>query len=79
MCNNVSEALNRASVWCIFPQRNIAARFGKLEKSGSHHGADRMTSHVLSPGVAATVAAVTPDGHPLARVHPRAREIIEEF
>ena len=33
----------------------IAARFGKLEKCGSHHGADRMTAHVLSPGVAATV------------------------
>src|SRR6266566_1963815 len=25
MCNNVSEALNRASVWCIFPQRNMRA------------------------------------------------------
>ena len=33
----------------------IAARFGKLEKCGSHHDADRMTTQVLSPGVAAAV------------------------
>jgi len=23
MCNNISEARNGASVWCIFPQRNM--------------------------------------------------------
>ena len=33
----------------------IAARFGKFQKRRSHDGTDRMTTHVLSPGVAAAV------------------------
>jgi hypothetical protein len=37
----------------------IAARSGKLEKCGSHHGADRMTAQALSTGVAATVPVKT--------------------
>jgi len=33
----------------------IAARFGKFQNRRSHDGADRMTTHVLSPSVAAAV------------------------
>lgn len=34
----------------------IATRLGKLEKRGSHDGADRVTAEVLSTGVAAAVS-----------------------
>jgi hypothetical protein len=33
----------------------VAARFGKIEKCRSHHGANRVATDVLSPRIAAAV------------------------
>src|SRR4029453_2186854 len=33
----------------------VAARFGKIEERGCHHGADRMTANIFSPSIAAAV------------------------
>src|ERR1700688_5334349 len=36
----------------------VPTRFGKIEKRGSHHDADRVTTNVLSAGVAASVPVI---------------------
>ncbi len=53
----------------------IAARFGKLEKLGSHDGADRVAADVFSIGVAATVTKEPRLGLHRADVEPVAEDI----
>ena len=48
----------------------VAAGFGKLEKLGSHDGADRVATDVLSPGVAAAVSKEARHGVYRAELKP---------
>ena len=53
----------------------IAAGFGKLEKLGSHNGADRVAADVFSIGVAATMTKEPRLGINRADVEPIAEDI----